>query len=484
MSGEAMSEHHRLIILGAGTAGLVAYKEATRHTDDILLIDPGPLGTTCARVGCMPSKVLLQVAKEFHTGQRLARRKLTRDAPPTPDGAAVMQHVRRLRDNFASGSINLVENLGERYLKGRPRFVSPDTLEVDDRQIRTDAIVIATGTRPVVPEPWQALGDRLITSDTIFELDNLPKRMAVVGLGAIGTELGQALAWLGVEVHAFGRDNRLVGLDDDTVNDAALETLGQVMTLHTGHDVELETGGNGVVLNFGEQQFEFDALLAAVGRRPNVEDLNLAALSLPLQDNGLPEIDPQRLRAGETPVYFAGDVNGLRPLMHEAADEGRIAVYHALHPEADCLQRRTALGIVFTEPQIAQVGTPFGELPDDALIGEADFGSQGRAVILDQDHGLLRVYADATGQLIGAQMAIPGAEHIAHELAWLVQQKIHVETALQLPYYHPVLEEGLRSALQGIRRQLNADRRHPDLPLCGEEDDPLAGAVVPPGARG
>ncbi|MFP4611727.1 MAG: dihydrolipoyl dehydrogenase, partial [Thiohalophilus sp.] len=389
-----MAEHHRLIILGAGTAGLVAWKEASRHTDDLLLIDPGPLGTTCARVGCMPSKVLLQVAKEFHTGHRLAERALTRDTPPAPDSAAVMQYVRRLRDRFARGSINLVEKLGERYIKGQPRFVTPDALEVNGRQLSADAIIVATGTRPVAPAPWQALGDRLITSDTIFELETLPKRIAVVGLGAVGTELGQALAWLGVEVHAFGRDNRVAGLADDAVNDVALDALGQSMTLHSGHDVEIEAADNNVVLKFGEQRFAFDALLAAVGRRPNIEDLNLDALGLPLQDNGLPEIDPQRLRAGDTPVYFAGDVNGLRPLMHEAADEGRIAAYHALHPDADCLQRRTSLGIVFTEPQIAQVGMPFGELPDEALIGEADFSQQGRAIILDQASGLLRVYAD------------------------------------------------------------------------------------------
>ncbi|MDZ7803049.1 dihydrolipoyl dehydrogenase [Thiohalophilus sp.] len=476
-----MAEHYRLIILGAGTAGLVAWKEASRHTDQLLLIDPGPLGTTCARVGCMPSKVLLQVAREFHTGRRLAERGLTRDTPPVPDGAAVMQYVRRLRDRFTRGPINLVEKLGERYIEGQPRFIAPDTLEVDGRQLSADTIIVATGTRPVAPEPWQALGERLITSDTIFDLETLPKRLAVVGLGAIGTELGQALAWLGVEVHAFGRDDRVAGLDDEPVNQTAFEALGQSMTLHTGHDVEVEATNSGVLLSFGEQQYEFDALLAAVGRRPNIEDLNLDALGLPLQDNGLPAIDPQRLRAGDTPVYFAGDVNGIRPLMHEAADEGRIAVYHALHPDTECLQRRTALGIVFTEPQIAQVGVGFDELPDDALIGEADFSDQGRALILAQDHGLLRVYADANGQLLGAQMAIPGAEHLAHELAWLIQQNLDVETALQLPYYHPVLEEGLRSALQGIRRQLNADRRHPDLPLCGEEDDPLAGAVAPPG---
>jgi len=476
-----MSDRYRLVILGAGTAGLVAYKEAARHTNNILLVDPGPLGTTCARVGCMPSKALLQMARDFHTGQALADKGLIRDTPPAPDLSAVLQRVRTLRDQFARGSIKAVEKLGERYIRARPRFVAPDTLQVNDRQISAGAFIVATGTRPVVPGPWQALGDRLITSDTIFDLKTLPKRIAVVGLGAIGVELGQALAWLGIEVHAFGRNNRLAGLEDKPVNQAALKAIGQQLTIHTGHDVEVEANHPGVMLRFGEQQFEFDALLAAVGRRPNIEDLNLTALGLPLQDSGLPAIDPQRLQVGTLPVYFAGDVNGLRPLMHEAADEGRIAAYHALHPDTDCLQRRTSLGIVFTEPQIARVGVAFSELPDDALIGTADFSQQGRAMILDQNHGMLRVYADAQGQLIGAQMAIPGAEHIAHELAWLIQQKMDVETALQLPYYHPVLEEGLRSALQGIRRQLRASRQRPDLPLCGEEDDPLAGAMLPEG---
>lgn len=470
-----MAEHYRLIILGAGTAGLVACKEAARHTDSFLLIDPGPLGTTCARVGCMPSKVLLQMGRDFQRSRRLVDHGLTGEAPLQPDYPAVMQQLRRQRDNFASGPIERVEQLGDHYINGQARFVAPDTLEVADRQIRADAIIVATGTRPVVPEPWQALGERLITSDTIFDLETLPARIAVVGLGAIGAELGQALAMLGVEVQAFARSDRLAGLEDEAINEAALAVIGQQLHLHTGHDIEVEATENGVRVQAGEQTFEVDALLAAVGRRPNIEQLNLEALGVPLQDNGLPGIDPQRLRADDTPVYFAGDVNGLRPLMHEASDEGRIAAWHALHPDADCLQRRTPLSIVFTEPQIARVGAGPDELPDDALIGEADFRQQGRAIILGEDHGLLRVYADPDGHLLGAQMAIAGAEHIAHELAWLIQQNIDVETALQLPYYHPVLEEGLRSAFQGLRKQMDAQHKRPDLPLCGEPDDPLPG---------
>jgi len=448
-----MQSHYRIIILGAGTAGMTAWKEASRHTDDYLIVDPGPLGTTCARVGCMPSKALLQVARDAHAQQQWAEQGLF-ETPCRPDIPAVMEHVRQLRDRFAGGSARPIEQLGERYIKGRAHFLAPGRVEIEGREVTADAVIVATGTRPIVPQSWEELGSRVLTSDSIFEQKDLPQRIAVVGLGAIGTELGQALAMLGLEVNAFGRSQTLGGLDDERVNNAAREAIGTTLPIHTGHDVTLEPEGDGVTVNFGDRSWTVDAVVAAMGRRPNVEGLNLQALGVPLQNNGLPEIDRNRLEANGTRAWFVGDLNGMRALMHEAADEGRIAARDALVPQPDAHPRRLPLAIVFSEPEIAQTGTRFSELPEGALIGEQDFGKQGRAVLSGRAGGLLRVYADRNGQLIGAQMAIPGAEHIAHELAWLIQKGTHVNEALQLPFYHPVLEEGLRSALQGIRRQL------------------------------
>lgn len=476
-----MQDHYRIIILGAGTAGMTAWKEARRFTEDFLLVDPGPLGTTCARVGCMPSKALLQVARDFHAQSRWAEQGLFK-APASVDIPAVLDHVRRLRDRFAGGAAGAVEKLGDRFVQGRARFVAPGRLEIDGpsgpKTVTADAVIVATGTQPVVPGPWQALGERVITSDSLFEQRDLPRRIAVVGLGAIGTEIGQALAMLGLAVEGFAPRPVLAGLDDEAVNKAALEAVGQTLPMHFGHRVELFDADGAVGLRFGPQEKTFDAVIASVGRRPNVGDLNLEALGLPLEDSGLPAIDPHRLEAGDTRTWFVGDVNGQRALMHEAADEGRIAAHQALNPGVDCRDRRLPLSIVFSEPEIAQVGARFGELPDGALIGEADFSQQGRAVLMGRAAGLLRVYADARGVLIGAQMAIPGAEHIAHELAWLIQSGHHVTQALQLPFYHPVLEEGLRSALQGIRRQLDDDRAGLDLPLCGDRDEDPSGLVM------
>lgn len=467
--------HHRLIILGAGTAGLSAYKQASELTEDILLIDPGPLGTTCARVGCMPSKALLQVAHEVHAAHGLHRRGLLTGQAAALDGGAVMAHVRRLRDRFASGPRRAVERMGAHYLRAAARFVAPDRIEAGAETIRADAIIVAVGSHPIVPPAWEWLGARLVTSDTVFEQTHLPARMAVVGLGPIGCELGQAFAMLGVEVHAFGRDPGIAGVRHPDVLAVADTALREHMDLYSGNEVVLEPDPGGVRVRFGPACVTVDVVLAALGRRPAIGELGLEALGLPLGDDGLPPIDPASLRAGDLPVYFAGDVNAVNPIMHEAADDGRLAAWYALHPDQQCLDRRTPLSIVFTEPQIARCGRTYGELPAGAITGRADFGAQGRSIILGQRHGLMLVHAGADGRLLGAELVCAGAEHLAHELAWLIQRRVHVIEALQLPFYHPVLEEGLRGALQDVRRQLPARERRPDLPLCACPDDSLPG---------
>ncbi|MDZ7811505.1 MAG: FAD-dependent oxidoreductase [Arhodomonas sp.] len=200
-----MKHKARLAIIGAGTAGLTALKEAQRHTDDVVLINDGPYGTTCARVGCMPSKALLAAAHGFAGRHFLAEAGVEGTEALSVDLPAVMERVRELRDRFIAGPIKLAKSLGDRSIRGRPRFLDGNTLEVGDKRIEADAVIIATGSRPVIPGPWQALGDRVISTDDFFEQRDLGRRVAVVGLGAIGAELGQALGQLGLDVRGFSR---------------------------------------------------------------------------------------------------------------------------------------------------------------------------------------------------------------------------------------------------------------------------------------
>lgn len=472
-----MKHKARLAIIGAGTAGLTALKEAQRHTDDVVLINDGPYGTTCARVGCMPSKALLAAAHGYASRRFLAEAGIRGTEALSVDIPAVMKRVRELRDRFIAGPIQLAKSLGERSLRGRPRFLDAHTLEVGEHRVEAGAVIIATGSRPVVPEPWQALGDRVVTTDEFFEQRTLGPRVAVVGLGAIGAELGQALGQLGLEVHGYTRAPFVAGLSDPAVNEAMLAALSQSMEIRTGANVELaDAGGKAVQVHAGGESREVDWVLASLGRRPNLEGLGLETLGVGTDERGIPDFDPRTLRLGDLPVYIAGDVNAAQPLMHEGADEGRIAAYHALHPNAECIGRRAPLAIVFSEPNAARVGLGHAQLPEGAFVaGDADFSRQARALMAGRNTGHLRVYAAREdGRLLGAEMAIPDGEHIAHLLAWVVQQRLTVDEVLQMPFYHPVVEEGVRGALQAARKQLEASRPPLDLPLC---ESPAAWAL-------
>ncbi len=474
-----MSRSAKLVIIGAGTAGLTALSEARRHTDDVLLINDGPYGTTCARVGCMPSKALLAVAHGYAARTFLAQAGIDGTAGLSVDLPAVMQHVRKLRDRFVMGPIELAESLGDRSIQGRPRFLDPTTLEVNGERIHTEKTIIATGTRPLLPEGWEAFGERILTSDSIFEQRDPGPRGAVIGLGAIGVELGQALAQLGLAVHAFGIVDQIAAVTDPAVNRALLTALRKHMKITSGQEVRLQrASGDSIRVLAGEQSVEVDWVLAAVGRRPNVEGLGLERLGVALDERGIPVYDRCTLQLGSLPIYIAGDVSGIRPLMHEAADEGRIAAYHALAGHRELVGRRVPLGIVFTEPNIALAGLRYADLdPQRHIVGTADFGRQPRALMSARNEGVLRLYVDgATGCLVGAEAAVPDGEHLGHLLAWAIQQRSTVDQLLQMPLYHPTVEEGLRPALQSARKQLGARRQQPDIPLCHEAADWALGA--------
>ena len=171
---------------------------------------------------------------------------------------------------------------------------------------------------------------------------------------------------------------------------------------------------------------------------------------------------PSTLQCGDSHIFIAGDVNNVLPLLHEAADEGRIAGENAARfPDVRPGLRRTPLAVVFSDPQLAMVGSRYADLdPQRIVVGEVSFENQGRSRVMLRNRGLLRVYADAvSGRFLGAEMIGPDAEHIAHLLAWALQSQLTIERMLEMPFYHPVVEEGLRTALRDAGAKLAQARR-------------------------
>jgi dihydrolipoamide dehydrogenase len=447
------------VIVGAGSAGLSALREVRRYTDDFLLVNDGHWGTTCAAVGCMPSKALIEAANAFQKRRAFEEFGIRGADGLRADIPAVLARVRRMRDGFVKGPEAVPEELGERAVSGRARLLGPGRLAVNGDEITARAIILAPGSSPVVPDPWRAFGDRILTTDSLFEQDDLPRRMAVVGMGAIGVEIAQALARLGLEVAGFDMGETLAGIDDREVLETFRPLIEAEMGLHLGGSAELEDLGGTIRVTGAGGSFEADAVLAAMGRRPNIDDLGLETLGVLLGNKGMPEIDPGTLRIGDLPVFLAGDANAFRPLLHEAADEGHIAGRMAA-PGAinQGLCRRTPLSIVFCAPQVARIGPPLSTLDSDAIAtGRADFSRQARARMAQTAAGVIRLHADReTGQLLAAEMCVPAAEHLAHLLALAVERKMTVADMLAMPFYHPVLEEGLRSALRDLAKGVAA----------------------------
>lgn len=455
-------------VIGAGTAGLSAQRAARRAGKTALVIDRGPLGTTCARVGCMPSKLLIAAGEAAHA---IAAAPLfgVHAGPPRVDGPAVMRRVQSERDRFVSFVVADCEALAASggLIMGEARLIERDLLQVgESTQVRfKSGLVVATGTTPTIPGAYAALPRELVlTNDSVFELEDLPASVLVVGTGPIGLELGQALQRLGVRVTVVGNRGVVGPLKDEAVKRSALAALRRELDVQPQYALErIEAGGDGVTMRYRDDEGEsrtgtWARVLVAAGRRPQLGELGLGHAGVEFDRHGEPRgFDEQTLRIAETSVFLAGDVSRLRPLLHEASDEGNIAGENAarLPGEVEAKPRRCPLSVVFTEPQLVVVGD--GCSPDDThAYGEVDWGRQGRARVLGKNVGLTRVYARRSDRVLsGAEMAGPGAEHMGHLIAWAVQQGLTVDAALEFPFYHPVLEEGLRTALRELRAALD-----------------------------
>ena len=459
-------------VIGAGTAGLAAYRAVKSAGRRALLIEGGVHGTTCARVGCMPSKLLIAPAEAAHAVERFGAFGLTVDGPVRVDGKAVMARVRRERDRFVGFVVDGVDRLpASDKVRGHARFADDRTLLVArepggaaDLTLSADRVVIATGSSPSVPPAWAALGTRLVTNTEVFDWQDLPSSVAVFGPGVFGLELGQALHRLGVRVKVFGLGGGVGPLFDPAIVEYARRALGEEFYLDTDAHADVSLDGDQVLVRYraldGVTRDErFDYVLAATGRRPNVAALDLARTTLALDRFGVPVHDRHTLRAGASSIFIAGDASNDVPLLHEAADEGRIAGANAArYPDVRPGLRRAGLGVVFTDPQIATVGGGYAAARNaHHVTGMVSFEDQGRSRVMLRNRGLLHVYAEVdTGLFLGAEMIGPDAEHIGHLLAWARQMNLAVEQMLEMPFYHPVVEEGLRTALRDAQAKLDA----------------------------
>ena len=452
-----------IIIVGAGTAGISAYKEAIKYTSNILIVNQGPWDTTCARVGCMPSKVLISTANRMYDIEHADEVALQVEAHI--DRSAVMQHVRQLRDRFTAATLADVDSWDQSHkISGSAKFINANTIQVNNQHYQAKSFILAVGSTPNMDAEWKAeLGDRYINSDDIFELEQLPISLAVIGSGVIAIELAQAMTRLGVQTTVFARSQKVGSLSSPQLQPLACKELSQAMNIKFKVLPEnIKKSQHGVLISFTDnvsQTLEVDYVLSATGRSSNLNSLDLTQINPLFKEIRNLPINNRSKQLGEYPIFIIGDAYTQTPVQHEAAVEGRLVVESCLNfPKLKDLKTLIPLSIVFSSPEMAIAGQSYKQLIDENvefITGYASYERQGRALVLGKNHGAAEVYVDVnTRQLLGAELLVESAEHMGHLLAWIISEKLTVDQILEKPFYHPTLEEGLRSALKHARRQL------------------------------
>ena len=448
-----------LLVLGGGTAGIVAAKTAARLGARVVLVERDRTGGDCLWTGCVPSKALLAAAESAAGARRAERFGVLVDGVRV-DFARVMQHVHAaIRQIAPVDSIEALEAAGVTVRTGEGRFVGDGTLDLDGETVRFTQAVVATGAAPAVP-PIPGLAELdFLTSDTVWDLTEAPRRVAVLGGGSIGCELGQGLARLGVDVTVVEGAPRVLPREDAAAASVVHRALeSDSVTILTGQSVTSVVASDSqvgwLVLDDGEK-VAFDRLLVAVGRRPRTTDLGLDTVGVELDERGFVVVD-RHLRTTNPRIWAAGDLTGHPQFTHVAGVHGSLAASNAVLGVRRAVETSAVPRVTYTHPEVAAVGVDTGRERDGIRILTLDHRHVDRAVTEDLIDGVTRLAIDGKGRIIGATVVGPRAGETLGELAIAVRRGLRTRDLAGITHAYPTWNDGpWNAAIADVREQLD-----------------------------
>lgn len=454
-----------LLVIGGGTAGLVAVKTAAGFGATALLVEAHRMGGDCLWTGCVPSKSLIAAAHAAHAAAHSGALGVTA-SDVRVDFAAVMRHVHgAMHEIEPVDSIEATEAAGALAVIGRARFTGERTAEIDGRPIRFRQAVIATGSEPTVPSLPGIDDVDVLTSDSVWDLTELPERLVVLGGGAIGCELGQAFARLGATVTLVQRNERLLPKEDphaSAIITVALSADGVDVRLAT-EPVRVEAvrvegtdaRGAGILhLSTGEA-VAFDRLLVALGRRPRTAGLGLDEAGVRTDDRGHVVVD-DTLRTSSRRIFAAGDVSGLPQFTHLAGVNGSIAATNAVLGLRRTIDRDAVPRVTFTHPEVGAVGL----LPSEAAehgctVHEVRHSHTDRAIAEGDESGFTRLVVDGRGRVRGATIVGPRAGESLGEASLAVRHGLRTSQIASATHAYPTYSDALwNAAVADVRGRL------------------------------
>jgi len=458
-----------LVVIGAGSAGLVAALIAATVKAKVTLVERHRMGGDCLNTGCVPSKALIRSARIADYARRAPEFGLEAMEVKV-NFRQVMERVQAVIKTIEPhDSVERFTSLGVDCLQGQARIRSPWEVEVNGRTITTRNIIIASGARPRVPDIPGLAGLDYLTSDTVWELREAPQRLLVLGAGPIGCELAQAFARLGCEVTLATHASRVLPREDVEVSErVAADFAAQGMTILSAHEPRaFGSGESGQWVTFetadGERQLEFDRLLLAVGRHANVEDLGLAELGIGLTHTGTVAVDDY-LRTRVPTIFACGDVAGPYLFTHMASHQAWYAAVNALFGRFRSFKVDYSIvpWATFTDPEVARVGLNEQEAVERQIAYEVtryDIDDLDRAIADGEAHGFIKVLTEpGRDRILGATIVGYHAAELLPEFVLAMKHGIGLNKILGTIHVYPTLGEGNRFLASEWRKARKPER--------------------------
>ncbi len=453
-----MSEYD-LAIIGWGAAGFAAAIKASELTSNqmkIALIGTGPIGGTCVNVGCVPSKFLIEASKNYKEATKPSYRGITANANINFSEfmESLNDFVSTERNTKYADVIKNFENID--MYEGMAKFIDNNTVAVNNKDIKALNFIISTGSRTLIPE-IKGLTD-YYTSDTIWNMRELPGKIAVLGSGEVALELAYAFSNFGTEVHIFNRSNRILkGFDEDINNHLinALKTNGIIFHLGQNFQEIINKNGKKSIVTEAGTFDNFDSLLVATGRVPQIDKLNLKAAGIST-DNGI--VVDDSLKTTNPIIYAAGDcIRQSLKLETLAGKEGVIAVENMLGGSRT-INMHEVPWVVFTEPNVASVGYTEAELKLKNIeydVRTVELKNVVKANILNSYDGIAKIISGKNKKILGVHVVAPMAAEFIIEGVYLIQNGLTYDNLINAMHVFPTVAESIKIGGQAFIRDIS-----------------------------
>ncbi len=462
-----MAEKFEAAVIGGGPGGYVcAIRLAQLGLKTACIESRGSLGGTCLNIGCIPSKSLLNLSEEFHKVKNLSNKGIE-----VGEVKLNLSKMMKSKDKAVTVLTKGVEFLLKKnkvtYFKGHGSFKSKNEINIKDANnketiISADKIVIATGSVPV-SLPGINFDEKIILSSTgALKIEQVPKKMVVVGGGYIGLEMGSVWSRLGADVHVVEFLEHITpGMDREISHEFMKILKKQGMKFHMQHKVEkIKKNNMGAIVSTVDKDgkktdFDCDVVLISVGRKPNTNGLNIETAGIELDDKQRIKTD-KNFKTNQNNIYAIGDVIIGPMLAHKAEDEG-IAVAENIAGQSGHVNYDTIPGVIYTTPEVASIGKTEEQLKEknvDYKIGKFSFMANSRAKAIDDSEGFVKILADAkTDKVLGAHLIGPHAGELIAEIGIAMEFGASSEDIARTCHAHPTFSEAVKEAALSVDKR-------------------------------